>query len=59
MRRFIMCKKCDKYKQEHQEYNYCPICGDKLKSVAFVPDYEIRRKNGNYKQVYFDANKIR
>lgn len=54
-----MCKKCDKYKQEHQEYNYCPICGDKLKSVAFVPDYEIRRKNGNYKQVYFDANKIR
>lgn len=56
-----MCKKCDEYKREYQEYNYCPICGDKLKSHPFVSSYKVSRGYGygNYKQVYFDVNKIR
>lgn len=32
-----MCNKCNNFKWLYPNYNYCPICGNKLKTCIFVP----------------------
>lgn len=55
-----MCNKCDYYKDKNKDYNYCPICGDKLRSAAFIPVASVKRPNAVYnREVIFDDNKIR
>lgn len=31
-----MCKQCNTYSSIHSDYNYCPICGEQLKSFVFI-----------------------
>lgn len=33
-----MCKQCNEYARTHRNYNYCPICGEQLKSFVFVDE---------------------
>ena len=33
-----MCKQCNKYKSDYSNYNYCPICGNQLKSFIFIDE---------------------
>lgn len=40
-----MCKKCEKIKEKHKNYNYCPYCGKKLKESCFIPDFNAPRGN--------------
>ena len=54
-----MCKKCNEYKWMHQEYNFCPICGNKLKSIVFISSTNIESKPDFRRNVYFDAAKCR
>jgi len=36
-----MCKRCEKIKENHKDYNFCPYCGKEFKKDCFIPDYDI------------------
>ena len=38
-----MCNKCDYYKSDNKDFNYCPMCGDKLKAEAFIPITSVKK----------------
>ena len=38
-----MCMQCEEYKKI-EKYNFCPICGSKLKQVVFVPAMDVERE---------------
>lgn len=36
-----MCNSCNKYKEKYKNFNFCPICGNKLKSIIFIPSTKV------------------
>lgn len=46
-----MCNQCDKFKWAHSEYNYCPICGNKLKGIVFIPGCRLDNKLSKNKDI--------
>lgn len=46
-----MCKKCNDFKWTHPNYNYCPICGNKLKACIFVPGCRLNDITNKNKEV--------
>lgn len=55
-----MCSRCDYFKEKMKNYNYCPYCGEQLKSIAFVPvgigygKTAAAKQNGNKKFRYVE-----
>lgn len=57
--RLNMCNKCNDFKRTYSNYNYCPICGSKLKECIFVPGCRLSGvKNKTDKNNKFVSNYI-
>lgn len=54
-----MCNQCNMYKNSYLDYNFCPVCGHRLKDFVFVPTSSHLNKNADLKKhVIYDGKKI-
>lgn len=40
-----MCKYCNVYAKKFHEYNFCPMCSERLKDLPFISKYKVNKKS--------------